>query len=96
MRPSTGLRATNSGCRVVLRVLRSLRSKNRGWRERGASLEDAQAVLPWAENAAEWGRESLSAAIKKLKKSQMRVFFDLYNTVMLHRSILFSGYYTYV
>jgi len=39
MRPSTGLRATNSGCRVVLRVLRSLRSKNRGWRERGASLK---------------------------------------------------------
>ena len=53
--------------------------KNRGWCERGASLEDAQGVLPCS--------VPLSTAIKKFKKSQMRVFFDLYTTVMLHRCI---------
>jgi len=75
MRPSTGLRATNSGCRVVLRVLRSLRSKNRGWRERGASLEDAQAVLPWAENAAEWGSNITLCRDKKIEKVSNARFF---------------------
>ena len=54
--------------------------KSRGWRERGASLEDAQGVLPLLS-------APLSAAIKKFKKSHMRVFFDLCTTVMLHRRI---------
>ena len=42
-------------------------------------FEDALGVLPCS--------LPHSAAIKKLKKSRIRVFFYLYNTVMLHRSI---------